>query len=359
MALDEERDRHGGGGREGGGSGAVGGGVQGRVEDRDGRQRRRGALVEPVGERVERQADREPDQRGETCEHRDRPPAEPHARGRAHRVPSARAATATPERLPGEERQPERDEDERQGRTGRRGEADLELGVDLGGEGLEAEDLEGAELGEQDQGDEERPADERGPDLVERDADERAGPPEAEAAGDVLETRVGGPKGRGHGQVDERVAPEAHHEHRAPVPVHGGLERDPAVPEDEVGHRERQHEDDPPESPPRKLGALDAPGDGHPDHRAHDRHGCGQPHGVPEQRYRQMPEEQRVEGRPADLRPLQQEERERQGGRSRRRRGRRRRARPAATAAPLPGSTGGWRRAAGRSRARRCRAASP
>ena len=99
----------------------------------------------------------------------------------------------------------ERDEHERQ-RAGRRdAERHLELGEDLGGEGLVAEDLEGAVLREQHEGDEHAAAEDGPSDLAERHPEERPDPTDAEAPRRLLEPGVRGTEARCHRQVHERV----------------------------------------------------------------------------------------------------------------------------------------------------------
>ncbi len=246
-------------------------------------------------------------------DHRYRPEPELEARGSSAGLAAPRGSRPpAPGRLGAEHEQPEQDEHEREGAAGRRREPDLDLRVDLGRERLEAEDLERPELGEEDQRHEQRAAEERGADLVQRHPRERPDPAEAQAARDVLEARVGSPERGGDGQIDERVAAERHHEHRAPVAGHAGRDRDPAVAEHEVRHRERQHEHDRPEPPPREVRTLDAPRRRYPEHGADQRDGEREAHGVPEQLEGEVPEEQRPERRPADLRGLEQQEHERE-----------------------------------------------
>ena len=74
----------------------------------------------------------------------------------------AAPAAPAPGRLADEHQQPEQHEHERERAADGRRVAELELGVDLRRERLEAQDLEGAELGQQDQRDEQHPA-ERAP----------------------------------------------------------------------------------------------------------------------------------------------------------------------------------------------------
>ena len=275
-------------------------------------------MVEPVGERVDRHADRRNEQAGEPEHHRHLDPTERQARRTpcGERAPG-RPRPAAPGRLGDEQHEPEQDERDRERAGGRGAEADLDLGVDLGREGVEAEDLERAELGEQDQGDEEHSSDERGPDLVQRDAEERSRTAEPEPARDVLEPRVGGPERRRDRQVDERVAAERHHEHGAPVPVHGGLDRDPGVGEHEVRDRERQHEHQREEAPERYVGSLDEPRHCDAEHGAGSGDGDREADRVPEELPRQMPEEQRAQSAPPDLVRLDEQEDERQEDRRR------------------------------------------
>ena len=137
------------------------GGVRGRVEHRDVAAGSVGGspVVIQYTSDADRHAEREHDQGGEHA----RAPASvsrpSRIRGGAIRWASGRsgnrAAAAAERALAGQHQQAEQDEHQRQRAGGGGAEAELELGEDLGREGLEAEDLERAELGEQD---ERRPA---------------------------------------------------------------------------------------------------------------------------------------------------------------------------------------------------------
>ena len=72
--------------------------------------------------------------------------------------------------------------------------------------------------------------------------------PDAEAAGDLLLTRVGSAQAGRNGQVDERVDRERHHEHRSPEALHPGRQRRPAEADDEVRDGERDHDEHRPDA---------------------------------------------------------------------------------------------------------------
>ena len=296
VALDEDRDRHRGDGRERGGGAAVERGVR----PRPGGSRPAAASRTSPGRtsrRARRRAARSRPRAARPARARPAPStarARTRTAGRAMWLRRAVAGAPAPGRLADEHHQPEQHEHERERAADGRRVAALELGVDLRRERLEAEDLEGAELGQQDQRHEQHPAEQRRPDLVQRHAEERPQPPAPEPARDVLEARVGAPQRRRDRQVDERVAAERHHEHRSPVPVHGGVDRDPAVGDHEVRHRQRQHEHDRPEAPPGQVRSARrtrrlrrrSP------RRRRDRD--REPDRVPDQRQRQVPEDQRL-----------------------------------------------------------------
>ena len=162
-----------------------------------------------------------------------------------------------PDSAPSSSRQ-SADEHQRQHRRGRCVEAELVLGVDLGRERAEAQQREGAVLGQQVQRDDQAAAEQREAQLRQRHAPEDREGAQPEAARDVLERRVGAPQRGDRRQHDERVVRERRDEHGAPEAVDAVVQRDPGVAVDELGHGERQHEQDRPEAAARHVGALDA-----------------------------------------------------------------------------------------------------
>ena len=137
---------------------------------------------------------------------------------------------------------------------------ELELGEDLGRECLVAEDLERAVLGDHGQG---RPAHiHRG-----RRADQRerhppkkvATPSDAEAVGGLLHAGVGSAQRRGDREVDERIGPQRHHDAGAEQRAQPRCERMPGVADDEVGNRNRQHQQNRPHPPCPQCSALGQP----------------------------------------------------------------------------------------------------
>ena len=177
-------------------------------------------------------------------------------------------APAAEHPLAGQHEQAERDQHQRERARGWHAERHGELGEDLGGERLVAEDLERAVLGQQHQGHQQAAAQDRAAGLAQRDPDERAHAPDAEAAGHLLLARVGGAQAGRDRQVDQRVHGERHHHDRTAEAVHPGPQRRPAEADHEVGDGQRHHDQHRPDPPAGQVGALDAPGRGGADDRA-------------------------------------------------------------------------------------------
>ena len=236
----------------------------------------------------------------------------PSRRGAAARCASAPDATDPPsaacQPLAGQHEEPEQHEHERE-RTGRRHvEGDIELGEDLGREGLVAEDLKRAVLGQDDERDEQTSAEDRPSGLAEGDPPERLQAPGAEAARDLLLAWVGAAEARGDRQIHERIDREGHHEHGAAEALHPCAERRPAEADDEVRDRERHDHQHRPDPPARQVGALDEPRRGGADHRAQHSHDDGQADGVPQQPRGQRAEDQVHDRRaPAPCASIEQE----------------------------------------------------
>ena len=146
---------------------------------RPGARRRSGRRAPPRGSsrRWRRRARRAPARRARAKPSSTAGVARPSRCGATTRCASGpvRLTAPAPPRQPvaAEDEQAEEDEHERE--RGGRGhvEGDVELGEDLGREGLVAEDLEGAVLGEQDERDEQAAAEDRASGLAERDPPER------------------------------------------------------------------------------------------------------------------------------------------------------------------------------------------
>ncbi len=233
---------------------------QGRARDRGRGQRGGGADDQPVAERSHRHADCEGREPAERAERGDRPQPESRAAAPRRRLRSRRRASLEAG-LRAQQQQAEADEHEREHRGGRRIEAELVLGVDLGRERAEAEQRERAVLGQQVQRDDQAAAEQRQPQLGQRHAPEDRERTEALAARHVLERRVGAPQ-RGDGrQHHERVVGEHAHEHRAPEALDAVVEADPGEAVDELRHGQGQRQQHRPEAAARQIGAFQQPGD--------------------------------------------------------------------------------------------------
>ena len=192
--------------------------------------------------------------------------------------------------------------------AGRLIEADQELRIDLGGQGVVAQDLEGAELGQHHQPDQHRPAEDGQTGLADGDPPERLEPTESETPGHLFLRRVGVAQVGRHREVDERVHGQRHDQHGGPEPAQGREQRVPAETDHEVRDAEGDHDGDGPNGTARDLGAFDEPGRHGADGGGQDRDHHGQADGVPDQGPREMSEEQSIEIAPPDLGRLHQEE---------------------------------------------------
>ncbi len=107
-------------------------------------------------------------------------------------------------------------------RTGGRHLEHVELGEDLGREGLVGEYLERSVLGEDHECDQQTTTQDGAPCLAEGDTEERLQPADTEAARNLLEARVRASQACGYRQVYERIDSEGHHEHGASESLHPG-----------------------------------------------------------------------------------------------------------------------------------------
>ena len=160
-------------------------------------------------------------------------------------------------RRPGAGRRADQDDGERTGR--RLVEADLELVVDLGRQGLVAEDLEGAELGQHDQPDQDRAPEDGQAGLTHGDGPERPDPAQAEAARHLLLRRVRRPQAGRDRKEDQRIDGQRHHQHGGPEAGDGGEDGLPSEAHDEVRDAERNHDEDGQETATRNVRPLDEP----------------------------------------------------------------------------------------------------
>ena len=187
------------------------------------------------------------------------------------------------ERVRSQDEQAQRDQHERERAGGRDVEQLLELGEDLGREGLVAEDVERPVLGQQDHDDEQAAAEDGHLRLPQRDAEEGLDPAGAEAARHLFLRRVGVAEAGRDRQVDQRVDRQRHHQNRAAEARHIGADRRPPEAHHEIGNRQRHHQKHRPHPSAGQVGALRQPRRAGPDDRAQRGDHDAEPDGVPQQ----------------------------------------------------------------------------
>ena len=264
---------------------AVEGGVPARVEDGHPGQEGDSAGEHPVDAGTDRHAEGEGDQESERGKDRERGPAQPVPADRplGLRSGALRPTLAPGDGLSAEDHAAQDDQHQREGAGGGHVEGDLELGEDLGGEGLVAEDLEGAVLGQDHKRDQDAAAEDGAARLPDGHAQEGADPAQPEAAGRVLQARVRAAQAGSDGKVDQGIDGQGHDQHRALEPLHPGRDRRPPEADHEVGDGEGDHQQHRPDAAAGEVGALHQPGRQGADHGAERGDHHREPNRVPEQ----------------------------------------------------------------------------
>ena len=251
-------------------------------------------LKEPITDHSDRNTERRDGERAEGGKDRKARPAE--SRRRAH---SSRAdADARVPRIAAhsefrkQQRKTQRDENEREQRGLGAGEPSAVLGVELGGEGPEAQQSEGAELGQRVEGDEQRAAEEGRAKLGKDDPQETSPGALAERARCLFERGIESAQRRGDRQVHQRIIGAGHDEQSAGEVLERIAHRNPGIAGDEGRDGEGRRKESGPHVSPGKIHAFDQPGRRGSYNRCRERR-CND-------------ERDRIEKEPADERTKQQ-----------------------------------------------------
>ncbi|MNV40830.1 hypothetical protein D3C71_1324480 [compost metagenome] len=149
-------------------------------------------------------------------------------------------------------------------------ELQLELLIDRRGEGLQADDRQGAELHQHVQGNQQRTRQQRRPEQGQGDAKEHAPAILPQRASRLFQGRIEIAQGCRHGQKDQRILGQAHHQDRPAESFEMSAEGNPCEAADKGRYGKRQAENHAPQSSARQIAALEQPGQRQADHPANN-----------------------------------------------------------------------------------------